>query len=137
MPRVTSVSSKIAMDNWSRYLWWPGWSADGARFTGAHDDRPEVIRVLHADGTSWAQLTGHTAGVNAARWSPAEADLGVGVIATASWDGTLRLWSATGQLARIIPLVEEGSVEGVGWSSDGERLAATCSDGSWIAAIRH
>jgi WD40 repeat protein len=128
MPMIAHSSSKIAVGNWSRYLWWPGWSSDGTRFTGASDDRPEVVRVLTADGTPGALFTGHTAGVNAARWSPAE-DL----VATASWDGTLRLWSATGQLLRTIHLAEEGSVEGVGWSSDGERLAAACSDGSVYA----
>jgi WD40 repeat protein len=33
-------------------------------------------------------------------------------------------------LLNTVQLAEEASVEGVGWSSDGERLAATCSDGS-------
>ena len=116
------------MDNWSRYLYWPGWSSDGTRFTTASDDHPEVIEVLITDGTPGVALMGHTAGVNAARWSPVE-DL----VATGSWDGTLRLWSATGQLLRTVQLVEGGSVEGVGWSPDGERLAATCSDGSAYA----
>jgi WD40 repeat protein len=113
------------MENWSRYLYWPGWSSDGLRFTAASDDHPEAIRVLTASGTQSATLTGHTAGVNAARWSPT-----ANLIATGSWDGTLRLWSANGQLLRTIQLIEDGSVEGVGWSSDGERLAATCSNGS-------
>jgi len=122
---LTSTGSSIVVANWSRFLWWPGWSSDGSRLTGADDDRPEVIRLFHADGVEVAQLTGHTAGVNAARWSPAE-DL----IATASWDGSLRLWSAAGQPVAITQLVEEGSMEGVGWSADGERVAATCSDGS-------
>jgi WD40 repeat protein len=119
MSSLRCTASTTVMANCSRFLCWPRRSSDGSRFAGADNARPEVIQVLHTTGVAGPQLVGHTAGVNAARWSPTEY-----LIATASWDGTVRLWSATGQEVRATRLVEEGSVEGVGWSPRGECLAA-------------
>jgi dipeptidyl aminopeptidase/acylaminoacyl peptidase len=119
------MGSRIILESWSPYLRWSGWSPDGRKCTCASSAQPEVVGVLDVERGVIARLAGHQEGVNAAVWSPQG-----GVIATASWDGTVRLWGETGEMLRAIELVPEGSVEGVSWSPEGEQLAAVCSDGS-------
>ena len=67
-------------------------------------------------------LAGHTDLVMFAAWSPDGSRL-----ATASWDGTARIWDTTGQTIDAL----EGHADNVwcvAWSADGSRLATTSGD---------
>ena len=70
-----------------------------------------------------ADLVGHSAAVMDVRWSPDESRL-----ATASLDGTVRLWNPeTGQEVARFPC--SGAMRSVDWSPDGTRLIAGGEDG--------
>lgn len=70
------------------------------------------------------RLIGHTRGVNAAQWSPDGK-----WIATASLDGTARIWeAASGEL--VAALEHPGGVEDLAWSPNSTHLATTSRGGS-------
>jgi WD40 repeat protein len=86
-------------------------------------------RLCHLERST---LIGHRAGVRAVAWSPDGTRL-----ATASWDGTARVWDpATGR--ELLAVNRHASqVNSVAWSPDGTRLATGCCDGRtrvWDAA---
>jgi WD40 repeat protein/energy-coupling factor transporter ATP-binding protein EcfA2 len=69
-------------------------------------------------------LIGHLEGLQAAAWSPDG-----GMIATASLDGTARIWDAArGEL--LATLSHSGGVEDLVWSPDGEQLTTADQAGS-------
>ena len=74
----------------------------------------------------WTTLTGHTGGVNRVEWSPDGK-----ILASASTEGTVRLWSAEGKsLATLTGHI--GYVYSVAWSPDGKILASA----SWDKTVR-
>jgi hypothetical protein len=73
--------------------------------------------VWTAAGTAVATLTGHTAPVRCLAWSPDSQ-----TVASASADGTVRLWNRTGRLVHILPGVDP--LFSLAWSPDGTILAA-------------
>jgi WD40 repeat protein len=109
------------------------WSPDGTRIlTIGWDDR--TIRIWDGStGTGLLVITGHHSQVMGAggAWSPDGK-----AVATASHDGTAKIWDASassptyGQV--IWELFPEGSalpVNGVAWSPDGKRIATSTADG--------
>jgi WD40 repeat protein len=69
---------------------------------------------------SWSvELAGHQRGVLSMTWIP-KGDL----IATAAWDGTVRLWDREGQLQKAL-LGHDGAVCSVAFSPDGSLLASS------------
>ena len=80
--------------------------------------------------TQWPQtqtgsLQGHRGAVYALAWSPDGE-----TIASASSDGTIRLWNpAVERMERSIE-AHEGSVWGLAWSPDGQTLASAGTDGA-------
>ena len=76
-------------------------------------------------------LIGHRHEVTSVSWSPNGNRL-----ATASWDGTAKIWDAAGG-RELISLRYSGGLSSVAWSPDGTRLATGGRDGAarvWDAA---
>jgi len=79
----------------------------------------ETIQIFDRQGEVALRLAGHTRGVNAVAWSP-DARL----LASASWDGTVRLWDGSGQCLRVIEGFED-SVESVDFAPNGDLWVAS------------
>ncbi len=77
----------------------------------------------HVPGTLITQLIGHSDKVNAVAWSPDGHH-----IATASNDGTTRIWSSSGGNATFIYTGHSGPVNSVAWSRDSQRIASASDD---------
>jgi WD40 repeat protein len=100
------------------------WSPDGKSFAVFHRSSPRM-HLWRLEGGRWNSLPleGHTAGVNHAAFSPDGSWL-----ASASRDGTARLWSIN---ASSPPKVLSGHRFGVNWvafSLDGRLLATASQD---------
>lgn len=95
------------------------WSPSG-RFV-ATTSADETSRVWDTGtGAEMAILRGHADSVVAAAWSPDER------LATASYDGTARLWTVDGVLLRSLSHQDE--VTAVAWSPDGRKLVTASRD---------
>ncbi|MGI5041731.1 WD40 repeat domain-containing protein, partial [Streptomyces sp. JAC128] len=71
-----------------------------------------------------AVFRGHEQDVNAVAWSPDGSRL-----ATASDDGTIRIWDAQGAVDPVVLTHAHGDrVSAVAWSPDGKRLAGGSRD---------
>jgi WD40 repeat protein len=77
----------------------------------------DTASLWTAAGRQVATLTGHTGLVHCAAWSPDSQ-----LLATASQDGSVRLWDRTGRLVRSLP--GASPVFSLAWSPDGSVLAA-------------
>lgn len=119
------MNARTVSESWSPYLWWTSWSPDGRFLLASDAASPEIVVIRDLAGRVLGALRGHEAGVNAAVWSPAGDS-----IATAAWDGTLRLWSHRGEQQAVISAATGGSVECAAWAPDGTALAIVGSDGS-------
>ena len=100
------------------------WSPDGSWLAIANGP---TVRLYHFDSDSpefERVLIGHTDTVKSVQFS-AQGDR----IATASRDGTVRLWDSEGRLQRIYD-GHEDPVNDVSWHPNGQLLATACLDGS-------
>lgn len=107
------------------------------------------LRLFTAWGTVLAELTGHKAKVHDLAFNP-QGDR----LTSASWDGTVRIWSATGEL--LSTLIKDAGTKsrfsrfyGVSWHPNGDLLSAGASDGTvrtwdipsgklrWLALLLH
>ena len=99
-----------------------GWSRGGAALM-VGDAAGSVYALDGKSGaTAWERRGVHEGGVLAMAIHPSGTEF-----ATAGQDGRVVIWSAAdGQISQAID-VGNGWVENVAWSSDGQRLAASCS----------
>jgi WD40 repeat protein len=70
-------------------------------------------------------LRGHERSVWQVAWSPSGERL-----ASASWDGTVRVWDPTGLAEPLVLRGHEQNAIRVAWSPSGERLASASEDGT-------
>ncbi|HET8627765.1 MAG TPA: WD40 repeat domain-containing protein [Thermomicrobiales bacterium] len=99
--------------------WSPGGSSFAAGGGTLPDKSDHTIRMWRADGTLVATLAGHTNLVTSLAWSPDGRTLASGAL-----DGTVRLWSDTGQPRATIAMPgEREAVFNMAWSPDGSLLA--------------
>lgn len=88
-----------------------------------------MVRVVHADGTPYLTLTGHTPGsvINSVNWSPDSTR-----VISASTDFTVRIWNVAqpdhqpGELLATLTRHKD-IVEDVAWSPDGTMIASVSS----------
>jgi WD40 repeat protein len=107
------------------------WSPGGlelASASGSFASNDSTPIVTSGDGTKIMKLVGHTQPVTSLGWSPDGRQL-----ASGSLDGTIRLWSATGKLVRVLdpgapsanlPWKSSQPVFSLAWSPNGRMLAA-------------
>ncbi|MFI0479157.1 AAA family ATPase [Actinomadura sp. 9N215] len=94
------------------------WSPDGARLASGSNDR--TVRFWDAErAAEIVVMRGHDHRVTAVDWSTA------GVLASASYDGTARIWADDG--ARVLR-GHADEVWNAAWSPDGARLATASRD---------
>ena len=99
------------------------WSPDGRWLVMATG---RIARIYDANGTPLFEriLVGHTESIRAVRYSPDGRFL-----ATASLDGTARIWTEDGQ--QVLAYSEHGdAVQDVSWHPEGQRLATAGVDGT-------
>ncbi len=70
-------------------------------------------------------LTGHRGAVRGVSWSPDGSRL-----ATASWDGTARIWDARDGRPVLVLAGHDGQVNSLAWSPDGRSIATAGWDGT-------
>ncbi|HEY9829653.1 MAG TPA: hypothetical protein V6D26_03680 [Stenomitos sp.] len=84
----------------------------------------KTIKLLNLDGTTRDIQTGHNAEISTALFSPDSQ-----MIASASWDSTIKLWKRDGTLISTlsIPIFKAG-VTSLNFSADGKRLTSIDND---------
>lgn len=95
------------------------WSPDGTLLASTPGDphgTDDTATLWSAGGRRVAILRGHTAPVQCAAWSPDSQ-----LLATASEDGSVRMWDRTGRFVRSLPGTHP--VFSLAWSPDGSVLA--------------
>jgi ribosome assembly protein RRB1 len=107
------------------------WSSDGRLMTGDNDG---VIYMTSANGASWATdskgFRGHQGSVEEIQWSPSEPS----VFASASSDGTVRVWDvrSKSKSPAITVNVSSTDVNVMSWSRQTTHLLASgADDGVW------
>lgn len=118
------VKKTKIIENYSPYLWWPGWSPDGVYLTCSQANSPESLLVINVETKEIRTFQGHLAGINGATWSSDGAFL-----ATGAWDGSVQVWTLTGKPCTRFGHLSKESVEGVDWSPFTNLIAAASSDG--------
>jgi WD40 repeat protein len=95
------------------------WSPDGSLLATTPSDRQgrdDTARLWTAGGLPVATLSGHTGLVDCLAWS-----MDSQLVASASQDGSVRLWDRNGKLVRVLPGIDP--VFSLAWSPDGTILA--------------
>jgi len=107
------------------------WSSDGRLLTGDNDG---LIYLTSASGASWSTDTnafkGHQGSVEEIQWSPSEPS----VFASASGDGTVRVWDvrSKSKSPAITVNVSSTDVNVMSWSRQTSHLLASgADDGVW------
>ncbi|HAB16129.1 MAG TPA: hypothetical protein DCE44_06740, partial [Verrucomicrobiales bacterium] len=99
------------------------YSPDGARVITAGASTNAGLWDAHT-GQSVAVLTGHSGGINTARFGSQ------GLAVTASNDGSARIWNATnGQLVKVIS-TDTNAIRTAEFSRDGSQLVTASEDGT-------
>ena len=80
---------------------------------------PGTVQLIDRDGDVVMRLDGHTRGVNAVAWTSDGS-----LLASASWDQTIRLWNGAGECVRILDGFDD-SVESVEFAPRGDLLVAS------------
>jgi WD40 repeat protein len=84
-----------------------------------------VLRQAVANSRVHTTLTGHTHPMNGVAISPDNQH-----IASASADGTVRVWLAAGDADPVVLIGHNAAVNGVAFSPNGQRLASAGQDGT-------
>jgi WD40 repeat protein len=113
--------------------WLPAvdWSPIDSRYLYYHGESDTVwLRDADAPDSAVA-LPGHSEFVTACEWAPDGQR-----IATAAWDGTVRVWTPDlhNPCFATFPRPPRGKVEVVCWSPDGDRLATSADDDVYVYA---
>jgi WD40 repeat protein len=111
----------------------PPWEQEGLKVSGLLErwrreraTKPWVRRLLPPRdlfGSGQTVLRGHKGWVEHVAWSPSGERL-----ASASSDGTVRIWAPTGQADPLVLRGHEEKVNHVAWSPSGEHLASASND---------
>jgi WD40 repeat protein len=86
---------------------------------------PETVQLVDRQGEVALRLAGHTRGVNAVAWAP-----DFSTLASASWDGTVRLWNGAGECVRVVDGFAD-SVESVDYTKAGDLVVASRDRTVW------
>ncbi|MCA9609389.1 MAG: protein kinase [Myxococcales bacterium] len=104
--------------------WWVGFDPTGRRLASAGFDG-RVARIDPETGRVLSRWRAHDDRIYAAAWRPDGAEL-----TTADAEGTVRAWDPeTGARLREWRVLDGEAVHGLAWSSDGQRLLLTTSEG--------
>ncbi len=129
---LANGTSSAILEGHTSWVQGVAFSSDGALLATVSDDKDARIweltglradRGVRHQAPLLAILHGHTGGVRAAAFSPDGAQL-----ATASDDGTIRIWGLTTYTTRITLQGHTGSVRHIAFSPDGTLLASAAYD---------
>ncbi|MBX3440244.1 MAG: hypothetical protein KF861_22330, partial [Planctomycetaceae bacterium] len=120
---LTEVTNVISYQGHRDHVVDVAWSADGDRFVSASSGEA-ILRIWQRDGTPGPELVGHRRDqLYSVAWNPRG-----GSLASASIDGTVRLWSEDG--SPVAELHVGQLLASVAWRPDGSALASGCEDGT-------
>jgi WD40 repeat protein len=124
--RVIDVASgRTVLEIPSRGAWIAAFSPDGERLALAGQDQSAALVVDARSGDEVFTLAGHQWGLDHVAWSPNGR-----WIATASIDGTVRIWDAPTGAWRSTLVGHSSRVYRVAWSPDSTHLVSGSGDGT-------
>jgi hypothetical protein len=131
-PAAAEPAGPAALADFTRWVIAADYSRDGQTLVTAGGDsllyRPgDVVAWKVADGSRIGEFTGHPTAVWAARLSPDGT-----LLATAGYDGLVRLWDVASRQPQHDLKKHTGWVRAVAFSPDGTRLASAGEDGTVV-----